>query len=187
MLSARLDQYCGRLRLPPDTQSTSRLHTGYKTGCPRCSQHASAGEGLPSSRRHLLNVPRPLTPGSPSRLHFQDLHRFHGLHREPPGSALPQCLTTRQASLPLRTADSLPPQGLSTLGFDLTRFQTRPPACYRASWQLPGPDSHRQATTSFRPRHDRWTITSQSLDAPAGVLVRQCCREERGDRLRVFW
>jgi len=26
------------------------------------------------------------------------------------------------------------------------------PACYRASWQLPGPDSHRQATASLRTR-----------------------------------
>jgi hypothetical protein len=50
--------------------------------------------------------------------------------------------------------------GLSTLGFDPARFQTKPPACYRASWQLPGPDFHRQATTSFRSGHDRWTITS---------------------------
>ena len=100
---------------------------------PRNSQCVSAGEGLPSSRRHRLNVPRPLTPRSPSRLHFQDLHRFHGLHREPPGSALPQYLTTRQASLALRTAQLLPPTGLSTLGFDPARFQTKPPACYRAS------------------------------------------------------
>ena len=37
-------------------------------------------------------------------------------------------LTTRQASLPLRTAQSLPPTGLLTLGFDPVRFQTRPPA-----------------------------------------------------------
>jgi hypothetical protein len=50
----------------------------------------------------------------------------------------------------LRTASSLPLTGLLTLGFDPARFQTRPPACYRASWQLPGPDSHRQATTSLR-------------------------------------
>jgi hypothetical protein len=50
----------------------------------------------------------------------------------------------------LRTAQSLPLEGLSTLGFDPTRFQTGPPACYRASWQLPGPDSNRQATTSLR-------------------------------------
>jgi hypothetical protein len=52
------------------------------------------------------------------------------------------------------------PKGLLTLGFDPTRFQTKPPACYRASWQLPGPDSHRQATTSFRPEHHRKAITS---------------------------
>jgi hypothetical protein len=32
-------------------------------------QDAPAGEGLPSSRRHHLNVPRPLTPESPSRPH----------------------------------------------------------------------------------------------------------------------
>jgi hypothetical protein len=46
-----------RLRLPPGTRSTSRLHTGYKTSPPRFSQRASAGEGLPNSRHHLLNVP----------------------------------------------------------------------------------------------------------------------------------
>jgi hypothetical protein len=50
----------------------------------------------------------------------------------------------------LRTAQSLPLTGLLTLGFDPTRFPAEPPACYRTSWQLPGPDSHRQATTSFR-------------------------------------
>src|SRR3954454_20656775 len=48
------------------------------------------------------------------------------------------------------TARSLPLQGLLTLGFDPARFQTEPPACYRAPWRLPGPDSHRLATTSFR-------------------------------------
>src|SRR5258705_3092043 len=62
------------------------------------------------------------------------------------------------------------PKRLSTLGSALARFQTRTPACYRASWQLPGPDFHRQATTSFRSGHDRWTITSCSLGAPVAVL-----------------
>src|SRR6266568_7481944 len=52
----------------------------------------------------------------------------------------------------LRTASSLPHTGLSTLGSGPARFQTRPPACYRAPWQLPGPDFHRQATTSLRNR-----------------------------------
>ena len=52
----------------------------------------------------------------------------------------------------LRTASSLPLTGLLSLGFDPARFQTEPPAYYRAPWQLPGPDFHRQATTSLRTR-----------------------------------
>jgi len=50
--------------------------------------------------------------------------------------------TARQASLKATDRSLAPPTGLSTLGSDPTRFQTEPPACYRASWQLPGPDSH---------------------------------------------
>jgi hypothetical protein len=62
----RLDRYYGRLRLPPGTPPTSRLHTGYRTALVGGHREpASAGEGLPSSRRHLLNVPRPLRRGVP--------------------------------------------------------------------------------------------------------------------------
>jgi hypothetical protein len=57
-------------------------------------------------------------------------------------------LTARQASLDAADRSIAPPKGLLTLGFDPASFPTEPPACYRASWQLPGPDSHRQATTS---------------------------------------
>ena len=45
-----------------------------------------------------------------------------------------------------------PLAGLLTLGSDPARFQTEPPACYRTSRQRPGPDLHRQATTSLRTR-----------------------------------
>ena len=62
----------------------------------------------------------------------------------------------------LRTASSLPLAGLLTLGSDPARFQTGPPACYRASWQLPGPDFHRQATTSLRLKIHYFTKTSES-------------------------
>ena len=58
----------------------------------------------------------------------------------------------------LRTASSLPQTGLLTLGSDPARFQTKPPACYRASWQLPGPDFHRQATTSLRTRRNTMAL-----------------------------
>jgi hypothetical protein len=87
---------------------------------------------------------------------IQGLHRFRGLRPDFPGSALsapcPKAgpLTTRQASLDAADRTVASPKGLLTLGFDPARFQTEPPACYRASWQLPGPDLHRQATTSFR-------------------------------------
>jgi hypothetical protein len=65
----------------------------------------------------------------------------------------------------LRTAQSLPLQGLLTLGFDAGRFPPTPPACYRASWQLPGPDSHRQATTSLSTTDHLSTMTSCLLVA----------------------
>jgi len=58
----------------------------------------------------------------------------------------------------LRTAQSLPLEGLLTLHFDAGRFPPAPAACYRAPWRLPGPDSHRLATTSFhrlRSHHHR--------------------------------
>ena len=70
----------------------------------------------------------------------------------------------------LRTAQSLPLQGLLTLGFDPARFQTEPPACYRASWQLPGPDSHRQATTSLRTIDHLHKVTSSSAHVLGLVL-----------------
>jgi hypothetical protein len=53
----------------------------------------------------------------------------------------------------LRAGQLLPPEGLSTLRFDAGRFPPTPAACYRASWQLPGPDSHRLAATSLHADH----------------------------------
>ena len=67
----------------------------------------------------------------------------------------------------LRTASSLPPKGLSTPGSDPASFPAKPPACYRASWQLPGPDFHRQATTSLRTRRN----TMHYVTVPPPVLL----------------
>ena len=77
----------------------------------------------------------------------------------------------------LRTAKLLPPTGLSTLGFDPARFQTKPPACYRASWQLLGRDSHPLATTSLCWNHlinkplqlRAHCSTLASVDCPFGL------------------
>ena len=72
----------------------------------------------------------------------------------------------------LRTASSLPPKGLSTLGSGPARFQTTPPACYRASWQLPGPDFHRQATTSLRTRRHTMAYVTASPPVLLGARKR---------------
>ena len=63
-----------------------------------------AGEGLTSSRRPYLNVPSPIRPGVPQRLHIQVFSALHGLCPDFGSSALPAPaqtdgpLTTPQAS-----------------------------------------------------------------------------------------
>jgi hypothetical protein len=49
---------------------------------------------------------------------------------------------------------SLPPTGLSTLGFDAGCFPPTPPACYPAPWRLPGPDFHRHGRCELMFRSD---------------------------------
>ena len=79
---------------PPPTPTRPAIHFPVQ---PVIGRHAPvkqsaghrAGEGLPSSRRHHRYVPAPHTPGSPSRLRFQALRRFHGLRPDFGGSALP--------------------------------------------------------------------------------------------------
>src|SRR5437764_12530276 len=127
--------------------------------CPRHTQDVSAGEGLPSSRRHYLNVPHPLTPGSPSRLHFQDLHRFHGLHREPHGSALPQYLTTRQASPSATDRSVASPNGAFDAGLRPDPFPDQ------AASLLPGLLT--ATRTGLTPASDDELMSDQALNKPS--------------------
>jgi hypothetical protein len=144
---------------------------------PAISTVSRAGDGLPSSRRHLPNVPSPLRRGvlhgcapriftasmafalrDGARLSLVPLVRAHSRRG--------------RLRLTLRTARSLPLQGLLTLGFDPARFQTEPPACYRAPWRLPGPDLHRLATTSFR--SSQVTSSSTSPLSISGCTPDRC-------------
>jgi hypothetical protein len=78
-------------------------------------------------------------------------------------------LTTPQASRHATNRIIAPPCRPSTLGFGSARFRAEPPACYPASWQLPGPDFRRQATTSLRTQRStmalRHGVTSALLGA----------------------
>ncbi len=85
-------------------------------------------------------------------------------------------LTTRQASLHATDRPVAPPVGLLTLGFDAGRFPPTPPVCYRASWQLPGPDLHRQAMTSLRSKDQlqhqpHLRSTGRTVGSSAGAVA----------------
>jgi hypothetical protein len=64
-----------------------------------------------------------------------------------------------------------------TLGSDPARSQAGPPACYRASWQLPGPDFHRQAATSLRTRRN--TMALRQVSPPVLLGARKGLSEDR--------
>lgn len=64
--------------------------TGYRTPSSSDTTRTSPGRGGPPQFPPPLSArSAPHTPGSPSRLRFQALHRFHGLHPDFGGSALP--------------------------------------------------------------------------------------------------
>ena len=105
----------------------------------------------------------PHTPGSPSRLHLQDLRRFHGLRPDFGGSALPAPvqrdgpLTTPQASLHATDRCFAPPlkgfrHWASTPGVSPQRRQsaTGPPGSY--------PD--RTPTGRRQPAYDQRSLTT---------------------------
>src|SRR3954452_2800668 len=91
LLSRRLKRYYGRLRLPPDTRSTSRLSTGYKTR----RSDSTASTGPPGRGGSPQFPPPPSERSEPSYAGrflgaaIQDLHPFHGLRRDERGSAPP--------------------------------------------------------------------------------------------------
>jgi hypothetical protein len=90
LLSRRLKRYYGRLRLPPDAPplpGSSPVIGRARSG--GTSRSRRAGEGLPSSRRHPLSVPRPYA-GRSLGAAIQALHPFRGLRRDNRGSAPPR-------------------------------------------------------------------------------------------------
>ena len=157
MLSGRLKQYYAASDAHPAGNPFPGV-TGYRTPRSGDTIRRSPGQGGPPQFPPPLWIrSAPHTPGSSSRLHFQTLHRFHGLRPDlerARHSLVPtECrLSNDAAGFALRYGPHprFPFTGPLTLGSGPARFQAKPPACYRASWQLPGPDFHRQATTSLR-------------------------------------
>ena len=168
LLSGQLKRYYGRLRRPPGRRSASPLSRVIGRLVPAARRPPGRG-GPPQFPPPPSERSAPSTPGSSSGLQsrlftpsvafaVKDATRLP----LPPTPKRWAAITTRQASLDATDRSVAPPEGLLTLGFDPARFQTRPPACYRASWQLPGRDSHPQATTSLCQIRSNQTTTSDS-------------------------
>ena len=87
VLSARLQQYYGRLRRPPGTTSTSRRQPVIGPASPVTTRRPPGRGGPPQFPSSLSERSTPHTPEGSWRLRFQVLHRVHGLHRDFSGSA----------------------------------------------------------------------------------------------------
>jgi hypothetical protein len=161
MLSRQASWYCAPLRRPPSTERLRRI-TAYTL------RPLAPGRASPVPVSTVPPHPAPSTPEGPSALHLQELHAFRGLRRESPGSA-PSGPLAGLASrggrihVMLRAERLLPQIGLLTLRFGTQRFPCAPGVCYRVSWHLPGPDSHRLANT------DLHRITASCSSPPLSV------------------
>jgi len=142
---------------PPPTPSLQSVHfpalAGYRTL--RSSGRRPLGRGgppqFPSSPSKRSTPSRPeSSSGLRSRLDTPSMAftlksgaRHSLVH---PKAAF---VTTRQASRDAADRLVSPPEGALDAALRRRALPPTPAACYRASWQLPGPDSHRQATTSL--------------------------------------
>ena len=171
VLSRRLKRYYGRLRRPPGTPPTSRLTPVIGRDAPTArSAGRRAGEGLPSSRRHLLNVPRPIRRGVPrgctSRLFTPSMAFTLTTGLGSSSSTKAGTLTTRQASLDAADRSVAPPTRAFDAGLRPGRF---PPSRQPATGP---PGSYPDRThTGRRRRACRWitiitSSTSNRLGAP---------------------
>ena len=146
---------------------------GYRAPHSGNTLRRSPGRGGP------LQFPPPLsersappTPGSPSRLHFQDLHRFHGLRLFPTSSALPGptrlragALTTLQASLDVTDRSVAHPAKR-----DARRWASTPPVSRRHRQPATGPpDSYPDRTYTGKRRRAYESAINHLHDQPPTV------------------
>jgi hypothetical protein len=81
-------------------------------------------------------------------------------------------LTTPQASLHATDRTVAPPvTGPLTLGSDPARFQAKPPACYRASWQLPDRTYTGKQRRAYEHEGTPWPYVTVSPPALLGARI----------------
>ena len=169
VLSARLNRYYGHLRRPSGWLPLPGSSPVIGHRAPTASRSRSGRGGPLQFPPPLSERSEPLTPGSPSRLHFQDLHRFHGLRPVLPGSALPRPtrhragdLTTRQASLDVTDRSVAHPVNQGA-----RRWASTPPVSRRHRQPATGPpDSYPDRTFTGKRRRAYESAVNHSHDQP---------------------
>ena len=104
----------------------------------------------------------PHTPGSSSGPHSRLFTLPWPSPRRAGLGASSITFTTRQASLDAGPVSRLPQRGARRCASTPAPPRRRQP-CYRASWQPPRPDSHRQATTSLSLDHELTSFDLQPV------------------------
>ena len=183
VLSARLNRYYGHLRRPPGSLPLPGSSPVIGRDAPPASRSQMGRGGPLQFPPPLSERSEPLTPGSPSRLHLQDLHRFHGLRPSPPGSALPRParlragdLTTRQASLDVTDRSVAHPEHRGA-----RRWASIPPVSRRHRQPATGPpDSYPDRTYTGKRRRAYESVVNHSHDQPPTLPtghtgVQSCC------------
>jgi len=188
MLSARLDRYYGHLRRPPGWLPLPGSSPVIGRPAPTALRSLPGRGGPLQFPPPLSERSEPLTPGSPSRLHFQDLHRFHGLRPSLPGSALPRPtpkragrLTTRQASLDVTDRSVAHPAKR-----DARRWASTPPVSRRHRQPATGPpDSYPDRTYTGKRRRACESDINHLHDQPPTLWTHQGLPvSDRGHRAR---
>jgi len=180
MLSARLDRYYGHLRRPPGWLPLPGSSPVIGRPAPTALRSLPGRGGPLQFPPPLSERSEPLTPGSPSRLHLQDLHRFHGLRPSPPGSALPcptrlraGLLTTRQASLDVTDRSVAHPAQRGA-----RRWASTPPVSRRHRQPATGPpDSYPDRTYTGKRRRAYESAVNHLHDQPPTLLDALACRD----------
>ena len=182
VLSARLDRYYGHLRRPPGSLPLPSSSPVIGRDAPPASRNRMGRGGPLQFPPPLSERSEPLTPGSPSRLHLQDLHRFPGLRPSPPGSALPcptrlraGLLTTRQASLDVTDRSVAHPAQRGA-----RRWASTPPVSRRHRQPATGPpDSYPDRTYTGKRRRAYESAVNHLHDQPPTLLDALANRDGR--------
>ena len=168
LLPGRLKQYYDPLRRPPGPLPLPGSSPVIGHDAPP-GLRSQVGRGGPLQFPPPLSErSEPLTPGDPSRLHLQDLHRFHGLRPSPPGSASPRPRPpARSVNDAAGFTSRYGPHSCTPPNRGARRWAPAPPVSRRHRQPATGlPDDYPDRTSTGKRRRAYGPVINHSFDQP---------------------